>query len=82
MRIILLYFPSVIFFFFSLLIYHHFQQNTALQVAACAGRVNVVTFLLDRKTAITKNNLGISVFRMAIESRHRDVAMAIIMNDR
>ncbi|PIK62526.1 putative transient receptor potential cation channel subfamily A member 1-like, partial [Apostichopus japonicus] len=56
--------------------------NTALQVAACAGRVNVVTFLLDRKTAITKNNLGISVFRMAIESRHRDVAMAIIMNDR
>ncbi|XP_071478085.1 transient receptor potential cation channel subfamily A member 1-like [Diadema antillarum] len=58
------------------------EGNTALHLAARAGQAAVVTFLLDSEANLLRNNNDQSCMEVAIECRNKDVAMAIVMNER
>ena len=57
-------------------------QNTALHLAAQEGRTNAVSFLLDSDADLELNNDGEMAMDFAIVNVNKEVAMAMVSNDR
>ncbi len=62
-------------------LYSH-PQNTALHLAAQEGQTNAVSFLLDSDADLKVNNEGFMAMDFAIASVNKEVALAIVSNDR
>ncbi len=58
------------------------KQNTALHLAAQAGKPNVIEFLLDYGSEFKLNKEKNSFIDLAIKYKQEEVLMAIISNKR
>ena len=59
-----------------------YYQNSALHLAAQEGRTNAVSFLLDSECALKLNHDSRMAMDFAIANANKDVALAMVANDR